>query len=128
MTPKEKILADLARSRSEITRNTQAVRGELDVKAKANTVIRRNPWAWLGGAAALGWILAGPKTRTKTRTITRTAKPGEKAARTEKKTAARTGLLAGLIALIRLLFPVMKPFLSSYATKFMAEVAGRAMR
>lgn len=125
---KEQILADLTRSRSAMARDCAALREELDMKARFNRVVRRNPLAWFGGAAALGWILAGPKTRTRTKTITKLAQPGEKPARPEEKIVARTGFVALLFGLARFLLPLLKPVISTYATKLLAEAAGKMAR
>lgn len=125
---KEQILADLAKSRAALSRDYSAVRQELDVTAKFNRVVRKNPLAWFGGAAALGWILAGPKTRTRTRTITKVAKAGETPAKPEEKTVARAGSFALLLGVARFLLPILKPVLSSYATRLLAEAAGKMAR
>ena len=125
---KEQILAELARSRTAMARDSAALRQELDFQAKFNRVVRRNPLAWFGGAAALGWMLAGPKTRTRTRTLVQPAKPGEKPPRAEEKVVARTGFVALLMGLARFLFPLLRPVISTYATKILAEAAGKMAR
>jgi hypothetical protein len=125
---KEQIVADLARTRSALSRDCAALRQELDMKAKFNRVVRRNPLAWFGGAAALGWMLAGPKTRTRTRTLVQPAKPGEKPATAPEKVVARSGFIAILLGAARFLLPLLKPVISSYATKILAETAGKMAR
>lgn len=124
---KEQILAELHRSRATITRDYSALRVELDFKAKLDSLVRRKPLAWLGGATALGWLLAGPK--TKKRTVTKYVKATDKhLTAPAKKAVARGGLLGLLLGLFRLLFPILKPTLSAYATRWVAELAGRAVK
>lgn len=119
---KEQLLLDLARSRALLTQDCSRIQRELDLRVKAGRLIRRKPLAWLGGAAALGWILAGPK--TKTRVIKKTVSPSGKKIRTEKSApAARLGWLAGLLALLRFSTPLLKPVLTAYAGKRFARLA-----
>lgn len=121
---REEILNEVARSRASIARDYQAVRTELDVASQVGRSVRRKPLAWLGGAAALGWLLAGPKTRT--RVVVKPAKGGGKALRkAETKAAARFGLWAMLVSLVRLLFPLLKPYLTAYAGRRLMEFTGR---
>lgn len=125
---KEQLVAELARTRTALARDTAALRQELDVKAKFKGVVRRNPLAWFGGAAALGWMLAGPKTRTRTRIVTRPAKSGEKPLPPAEKVAARTGFVALILGLSRFLLPILKPLVSTYATRLLAEAVGKMSR
>jgi hypothetical protein len=128
MTAKEELVAALARSRSALAQDVRSLRAEVDVPAKVNRVVRRHPAIWLGGAAALGWILAGPKTRTRT-VVKRSGRSG--GGRSEapvEKAAKRTGFLALLFALVRVLFPIFKPTLSALAARALADYAGRFAR
>lgn len=119
---KEQILLDLANSRKAMARDYVAVRHELDYKAKLEAAIKRRPFAWFGGAAAVGWWLAGPKTKTKTRTITKYVRGDEKLPKTkETKTASRIGFWSVLITIARLAFPLLKPALSNYALQRIGE-------
>lgn len=119
---REQLLRDVSTSRAEVSRTYASVRTEMDVAQKINTSVRRKPLAWLGGAAALGWMLAGPKTRTKV--VTKTGLPG-KPGEAVQKTAARAGIWPLLFSLVRLLFPLAKPFIAEFAGKGIASVANR---
>jgi TctA family transporter len=116
---KEEILAELAASREAIVQGWSALRAELDFKTKLSNLVREKPYAWLGGALALGWILAGPKskTRVETKTITPIVK-------VEKK-KARAGLVALILGLVRLLLPVLKPAATAYVGGRIADLAKR---
>ena len=120
MSRKEKLLADLRLGREAIRRDASSIASELDIAAKVRRSVLSRPFAWLGGALAAGYILAGPKTRTVTKRIeTPGAKPKAKAA---------TGLLGTLFALLKILIPVARPILSAYAARRMAEIASRMER
>ena len=117
---KEEILAELTASRMAIVQGCAALCAELDFKTKFNNLVRQKPYAWLSGAAALGWFLAGPK--TKSRIVTKTIQPnGVPIVKVEKK-HARTGLIALLIALVRFAFPVIRPALTAYAGRRLADI------
>ena len=88
MSSKAELLAAVARSRAAIRRDSSAVRTELDVAAKLQNSVRSRPLAWLGGAAAIGYLLAGPKTRTKTVTKLVREKSGDPVRETKKSRAA----------------------------------------
>lgn len=119
---KEQLLLDLTQSRFLLARDCAQIRQELDFRAKAGRLIRRKPWAWLGGAAALGWILAGPK--TKTRVVKKIVTASGKKVRTEKSgPVSRLGWLAGLLAVIKFASPLLKPALTAYAGKRFANLA-----
>lgn len=124
---KEQILAELSESRAALARDGAALRAELDFAAKFNQRVRRKPMAWLGGAAALGWLLAGPK--TKTRVVTKFVKsPGKRAQCAEKSFAARRGPFALLMAAFRFAAPLVKPALSAYIGKRFTELAQKQAR
>ena len=114
MKAKAELLADVARSRTAILRDTAAVRAELDLAAKIQNSVRSRPLAWLGGAAAIGYFFAGPKTRTKTVTKYVGGKPGKPARKPEKKPR---GFFAVLFSLLKLALPLVRPALTAYAAK-----------
>jgi hypothetical protein len=123
---KDEILAELSRSRAGLTRELAALRRELDFKAKLNNIIRRKPYVWLSGAAALGWMLAGPK--SKTRVVTKVIHQDGKPLVVKEKGKRRAGLLALLLGLMRFALPVVRPALTAYAGKFFADIATKPPR
>jgi hypothetical protein len=118
---KDEILAELSTTRSAITRGYAAVRTELDFKSKFDNLVGRKPFLWVTGAAALGWILAGPK--SKTRVVTKVVKPNGTPIVVKEKRKRRAGFIALLLGLMRFLFPVVKPAMTAYAGRFFAEMA-----
>jgi hypothetical protein len=122
MRSKAELLADVARSRAAIRRDSSAVRAELDLAAKIQNSVRSRPFAWLGGAAAIGYLLAGPKTRTKTVTKFVREKSGEPVRETKKKTR---GFFHLLLSLLKLSLPLVRPALSAYAAKRFGDFAAK---
>jgi hypothetical protein len=118
---KDEILAELSTSRSAITREYAAVRKELDFKSKFDDLVRRKPFWWVTGAAALGWMMAGPK--RKTRVVTKVVKPDGTPIVVKEKGKRPAGFIALLLGLMRFLFPVVKPALTAYAGRFFADMA-----
>jgi hypothetical protein len=98
MSPKEKILQELRLSRAAIARDATAVADEINLAAKLKKSVRTRPLAWLGGAAALGWILAGPKTRT----VSKPAKGKSPALPEKSRPAGFLGILLAAYAARRL--------------------------
>lgn len=130
---KEEILSQLRGTRQAISRDTASLRRELDYKSKLEATIRKRPFAWFGGAAALGWWIAGPKTRK--RVVTKVKYVGDPAAveqarKTQKKvkTSGQVGLLGIVITLVKFAFPYFRPMLSSLATRKLAEYAEKWAR
>lgn len=121
MNRKSEILAELARSRAAIRRDTNAVSAQFDVTARMRRSVVTRPIAWLGGAAALGYILAGPKTRTKTVVKTQREKPG----RPSKPAPRPLGFWGILLSLFRLAVPLVRPALSAYAARRLGSFADR---
>lgn len=120
MSIKADLLANVARSRAAILRDTVAVRAALDVAARIQNSVRSRPFAWLGGAAAIGYFFAGPKTRTKTVTKYVGGKPGKPAREKEKKPR---GFFSVLLSIFKLALPLVRPALSAYAAKRFGDFA-----
>jgi hypothetical protein len=124
MTAKEKILEDLRRSRVAITRDANAIVEEVNLVSKFKKSVRNKPLAWLGGAAALGWILSGPKTRVVTKTVKgKSLEPAKKS-----RLSGAAGLWSILLALFKIAYPLARPALSAYAARRVGEFAEKFSR
>jgi len=121
MTAKDQILEELRRSRAAIARDAAAVANEINLASKLKKSVRTRPVAWLGGAAALGWILAGPKTRV----VTKTGK-GKSSDRPEKSRPA--GFWGLLLGLFKIAIPLARPALTAYAARRLGEMAEKVSR
>ena len=126
MTSKQEILEELRRSRLAIARDTASIAEELDIVSKIKRSVRTRPLAWLGSAAALGYILAGPKTRKAPKTIS--TKKGSKSEKSEPVQIGRQGFFSILFNLAKFLFPLVRPALSAYAAQRLGELSSRFPR
>lgn len=127
MNNKDAILEELRRSRLAIARDTNAISDYLNVSAKFQRSVKRHPFAWLGGAAALGYIFAGPKTKTITKIVPAKSVPDKKSPPSaEKKNAS--AFMEGSFRFMKVIFPLVRPVLMSYATRRMSEFAEKIGR
>jgi len=126
MNSKTEILEELRRSRAAIARDTASVARELDVASKIRRSIVARPLAWLGGAAVIGYMFAGPKSRKASKVPS--SKNGPKS---EKAEPAKTGwrrFFSILLNMARILFPLFRPALSAYAAQRLGEMSSRFSR
>jgi hypothetical protein len=126
MTSKQEILEELRRSRVAIARDTASIAEELDIVSKIRRSVKTRPLAWLGSAAALGYILAGPKTRKTPKNIS--VKKGAKSEKSEPARTERQGFFSILFNLAKFLFPLLRPALSAYAAQRLSELSSRIPR
>jgi hypothetical protein len=126
MTSKQEILEELRRSRVAIARDTASIAEELDIVSKIRRSVKTRPLAWLGSAAALGYILAGPKTRKAPKTIS--SKKGTQSEKSEPVRTGRQGFFRILFNLAKFLFPLFRPALSAYAAQRLGELSSRFPR
>ena len=126
MMSKKEILEELRRSRIAIARDTTSIAEGLNLTSKIRRSVTARPLAWLGSAAAIGYILAGPKTR-KAPPATRS----KKGTSPEKPPAPRGGwqiLFHLFLNLGRILLPILRPAISAYAAQRLAELSARFSR
>ena len=124
MSDKEKLLKELRRSRRAMARDAAAVVEEINLASKFKKSVRNRPLAWLGGAAALGWILAGPKTRV----VTKPAKGKSPNPPEKPRPGSPVGLWGILLALFKFALPLARPALSAYAARRLGELAEKFPR
>jgi hypothetical protein len=117
---KQELIAEIDRSRLALARDFSAVKDEVNFPAKVGKKFQKNPFLWLGGAAALGWMIAGPRTRTKVVKVGVLKEKGRPSKTVEPRPA---GVLGVLLTLFKLSIPMLKPALSAYAAKRFAEMA-----
>ena len=127
MKNKDAILEELRRSRLAIARDTNAISDQLNISAKIQRSVKRHPLAWMGGAAALGYIFAGPKTKTITKIVpTQSVTDKKNPLPVEMKN--RSHFAEGFLRFLKVVFPLVRPVLISYATRRMGEFAEKISR
>ncbi len=119
---KDQILREIHQTRDAISRDSAALRKELDFGSKFGKTVGTHPGAWLGAAAALGWLVAGPKTRTRTVTKLVPKQEGKPLPRPDKKKGSRFGLIGVGLGVGRLFWPMARPFVMNLAQKKLAEM------
>lgn len=108
---------EIAASRRAIQTDYAALRQELDFATKAKRAVVEHPARWLGGAALVGYFLAGRKKQK----AAKARRGGKDVAEPAKKlTIIGVALTAG-----RLLFPVLRPALTSFALRKLSAYTGR---
>lgn len=120
MTPKDTLLAELARSRTAVARDFSTIRSELDVAAKLRQSVKSRPFAWLGSAAAIGYMIAGPKRRT--RVVTKTVSDHQRKP-TKPEVRESRSLVGTLLVLFKIVSPLVRPALAAYAARRFGDFA-----
>jgi hypothetical protein len=121
MISKDSLLAELAKSRAALRRDWSAVGGELNVANRARRSVKRHPLAWLGAAAAIGYLASGRRSTAKTPSIKATSSPS-------KTISPRLGPWGLVWNIAKLLVPVIRPALSAYAAQKLGELATKVQR
>ena len=126
MSNKEAILEELRRSRLAIARDTTAITEEFNLLGKIKRSVKSRPLAWLGGAAALGYIFAGPKTKNLTK------KAPQKGGDTTEKSAStskdRRHWLMTSFGIFKMALPFVRPAISAYAARRLGEFSEKIGR
>ncbi|MDX2080657.1 MAG: hypothetical protein SFU53_07720 [Terrimicrobiaceae bacterium] len=125
MNTKDALLAEIAKSREAIRRDYSGVREEMRLQNHVRSWVRGNPWAWVGGASLLGFVLSGPKTKTKVVTKRAKSRKGKSEAAEATKPL---GFAAIVLGLLRFAFPLVRPLLMSYAARRFGVLADQVGR
>lgn len=124
MSTKDQLLEELRRSRAAIARDAAAIAEEINLASKIKKSVRLHPLAWLGSAAALGYIFAGPKTRIVTKLV-----KGPAGAAADKSSPGWAPILWSiLLALFKFAFPLARPALTAFAMRRLAGMAVKFSR
>lgn len=113
---KAELTAQLARSRQLFSRDLARLREDFDVPGHIKRNFVNHSTVWIGGAAALGWILSKLPSRS------RIGRDDKKSDLKEPKVPdmKRPSLLPGVLTL---LFSAARPAVTAYARKKIADLA-----
>ena len=100
------LVAELAAARTRLSATGDALRGSLDVAARAKESFQRHKPAWMGGAAIVGFVLSKLPSRKKTIIVERA-----------------TGKVLGAAGKLGAIFSAVK-FAMNFAAPLLSEVAG----
>ncbi|SRR5581483_4160179 len=112
---KAELAAELDRARAKISRHMESVRHDIDVPGHLKKSVREHKAVWLGGATALGLLLAKLPARKKKVYVDRHTNENI-------KKAEKAGLA---LALAKIAFSAARPVITSAATKLISEYAHR---
>jgi hypothetical protein len=126
MNTKEQILDELRRSRAAIRRDMASVGEELNLVSKLQRSVKSRPLAWLGSAAALGYMLAGPKTRKAP--APSPSKNGPSNGKSARVSTQLPSFLRGVYQVSKFLLPLFRPAISAYVAQRLGDLALRVSR
>jgi hypothetical protein len=109
---KTELIAELARARSHLAINAQALRHDLDFPTRARNAFKRSPLPWLGGAAVVGLLVAKLPRRTKKVTVVRKG---------SEAVAEKAGKLGLALGALKIAFDFARPALTAWVTKRVTE-------
>lgn len=126
MSNKDAILEELRRSRLAIARDTTAITEEFNLLGKLKRSVKSRPLAWLGGAAALGYIFAGPKTKTLTKKAPQ--KDGDTTEKSASTSKDSRHWLKTAFGIFKMALPFVRPAISAYAARRLGEFSEKIGR
>jgi hypothetical protein len=111
---KTALIAELTRTRGQISGNVRALGHYLDFATRARRSFARNPAIWIGSTALLGLLVARLLFGKKQAVPTRTRKTQE----AEIEKVGKAGLA---LAALKIAFNIARPVLIPWATRLFAE-------
>jgi len=115
--PAAELRDEIARSREQVARRVNRVRGEVDLPRKIRRSVRREPVPWIVGAIAVGLLLTAVATRRK------------KVYVNEKSGGSKGGsklLEAGFVlGVLRIAATLFKPMIMNFVQKKLGSHTGR---
>ncbi len=116
------ILLELEASRRAISRDYHGVREAANVPKRLKSTFKKHPVPWLGGAAAIGWLLSGRGRKQKKVMVERQV---DADGNVVKEKAKKLGIFTILLSILRVVIPVVKPAVLAFTAKKFADVAGK---
>lgn len=114
-------------ARRGISRSVDGLRHDLDVKAHLKESVVEKKGLWLGGAALVGWLLAGwPRRRRKALPPPAPASHRDEDARREPPVAVQMQRGGLLMAVLGLVGSILRPALTRFVTRKLTELASGA--
>ena len=109
---RERIAAELARMRVQLSEQSLLLRRDLDVGRRMSDSLRKHSWGWMSVAAIFGWLLSRLPARKK--------KIYVQTANSEKRASHHEGFL---FQVWKGVWSIAKPLVVAYVTKKIAEKA-----
>ena len=111
---KTALIAELARTRGQISGNVRALGHDLDFATRARRSFARHPAIWIGGTALLGLLVTRMLFGKKQTIPARTRKTAEP----EIEKIGKAGLA---VAALKIAFNIARPVLIPWATRLFTE-------
>ena len=109
---KQRLINELARARERIIDQALVLRQQCDLGRRASLMWQRYPWAGVGVASSIGWILAHLPARKKTVYLNAPRENDHRIIRVKAMESRRTAS-----PVLRHLWPVVKWLLSGYLSR-----------
>jgi len=118
---KVQLIAQLDRARTGLSRTAAELRHDVDLPQHLRSTYINHKGAWIGGAAALGWVISRLPGRTKKQKV-QVAKNSHPNGTSQAQ--ARKYAMGGiLLTLLRFVFDALKPTLTTIASRKIKDMA-----